>query len=122
MPSGVYRPRRPAATVLHRSVREHLETYLAQAGRGDEFECGVPRHVQIAFHEHLRCGILAHGFARAYCHGCGYDFLVAFSWERSGGRRRGRGGWCRRSWSAPRAGMAAPAGQWRIVWIGPDRS
>ncbi|MCH7530511.1 MAG: transposase [Gemmatimonadetes bacterium] len=27
----------------------------------------------------LRCGILAHGFARARCAGCGYDFLVAFS-------------------------------------------
>ena len=27
----------------------------------------------------LRCGILAHGFARACCSGCGYDFLVAFS-------------------------------------------
>ena len=25
------------------------------------------------------CGILAHGFARARCSGCGYDFLVAFS-------------------------------------------
>jgi len=79
VPSAVYRPRRPAATVLHRTVREHLETYLAQAGRGDEFGADVPRHVQIAFHEYLRCGILAHGFARAYCHGCGHDLLIAFS-------------------------------------------
>jgi hypothetical protein len=27
----------------------------------------------------LRCGILAHEFARARCSSCGYDFLVAFS-------------------------------------------
>jgi hypothetical protein len=27
----------------------------------------------------LKCGILAHGFARARCSSCGYDFLVAFS-------------------------------------------
>jgi len=29
----------------------------------------VPPHVEQAFRTYLRCGILAHGFARAYCHG-----------------------------------------------------
>ncbi|MAG30598.1 MAG: hypothetical protein CL908_06865 [Deltaproteobacteria bacterium] len=29
--------------------------------------------------EYLRCGILAHGFARAYCSAWGHDFLIAFS-------------------------------------------
>jgi hypothetical protein len=67
---AVYRPRRPAATLLHRTVREHLETYLAS---------NVPFYVQNAFREYLRCGILAHGFARAYCSACGHDFLIAFS-------------------------------------------
>jgi hypothetical protein len=78
-PSAPTCRRRPAATVLHRTVREHLETYLAQAGEGDDFSAGVPRHIQTAFGEYLRCGILAHGFTRAYCHGCGHDFLIAFS-------------------------------------------
>ncbi len=27
--SGIYRPRRPAATLLHRVMRDNLETYLA---------------------------------------------------------------------------------------------
>jgi hypothetical protein len=39
----------------------------------------VPHHVQTAFGDYLRGGILAHGFARVYCAGCGHDFLVAFS-------------------------------------------
>jgi len=75
----VYRPRRPAATVLHRTVREHLETYLAGSDAGEDVGGCVPFHVQAAFHEYLRCGILAHGFARAYCASCGHDFLIAFS-------------------------------------------
>jgi hypothetical protein len=40
---------------------------------------GVPDHVEKEFRSYLKCGILAHGFARARCSSCGYDFLVAFS-------------------------------------------
>ena len=40
---------------------------------------GVPSWVERDFQAYLRCGILAHGFARARCSGCGYDFVVAFS-------------------------------------------
>ena len=75
----VYRPRRPAGTLLHRIVREHLETYLAAGGKDEDLAARVPFHVQTAFYEYLRCGILCHGFARAYCARCGHDFLVAFS-------------------------------------------
>ena len=77
--SHVYRPRRPAATLLHKTVREHLESYLADAGQDDDFATNVPFHVQDAFHQYLKCGILAHGFARVYCSGCGHDFMIAFS-------------------------------------------
>ena len=45
---------------------------------------GVPDHVEKEFRTYLKCGILAHGFARARCATCGYDFLVAFF-------RKGRG-------------------------------
>ena len=76
---SVYRPRRPAATLLHQTVREHLQTYLAGTGRDEDLAPNVPFHVQNAFREYLRCGILAHGFARAYCAACGHDFLIAFS-------------------------------------------
>jgi hypothetical protein len=60
-------------------VREHLESYLASAGHDDALVPVVPRHVEAAFREYLKCGVLAHGFARVYCAGCGHDFLVAFS-------------------------------------------
>ncbi len=36
-------------------------------------------HVERDFRRYLECGILAYGFARAYCADCGRDFLVAFS-------------------------------------------
>jgi hypothetical protein len=60
-------------------VREHLETWLATAAERDEYGRGVPLHVEAALREYLKCGILAHGFARVYCASCRHDFLVAFS-------------------------------------------
>jgi len=75
----LYRRRRPETTTLHRIVREHLETYLALANGSDPMGGGVPDHVENEFRSYLKCGILAHGFARARCSSCGYDFLVAFS-------------------------------------------
>ena len=74
-----YRRRRPETTTLHHIVREHLETYLALAHEADPMGDGVPDFVEEEFRSYLRCGILAHGFARARCSSCGYDFLVAFS-------------------------------------------
>ena len=53
----------------------------------------VPRFVERAFREFLRCGFLAGGFARFPCGDCGLDRLVAFSCKgralcpRCGGRR-----------------------------------
>ena len=75
--------RRPETTILHRIVREHLETYLALVN--DESDPvgpmgdGIPDHVEKEFRSYLKCGILAHGFARARCATCGYDFLVALA-------------------------------------------
>ncbi|NNM05505.1 MAG: IS91 family transposase, partial [Gemmatimonadetes bacterium] len=74
-----YLRRRPETTTLHRIVREHLETYLALANEADPMGDGVPDHLEKEFRSYLKCGILAHGFARARCSSCGYDFLVAFS-------------------------------------------
>ena len=77
--TSVYRPRRPAQTILHRTVRRHLETYVAASEQGGEFQDLLPPYVERAFRAYLKCGILSHGFARAHCSDCGHDFLVAFS-------------------------------------------
>lgn len=80
----LYRRRRPETTTLHRIVREHLETYLALANESDPMGDGVPDHVEKEFRSYLTCGILAHGFARARCSGCGHEFLVGFSCKARG--------------------------------------
>jgi hypothetical protein len=79
-PSGaVYRPRRPTETPLYPVVQHHLETFLAEAQSADPMGWGVPRWVERDFRSYLRCGILAHGFARVRCTDCGHDRLLAFS-------------------------------------------
>jgi len=72
-----YRPRAPARTPLHRLVRDHFATFLdlRSAGEGG----GLPLHVIQAFEDYLRCGILAHGFARLHCRECHQDRLLPFS-------------------------------------------
>jgi hypothetical protein len=77
--AAIYKRRRPEGTVLHKIVRDNLETYLARAGRDDGFTGGVPFYVEGALRDYLKCGILAHGFARVHCAACRHDFLVAFS-------------------------------------------
>jgi len=79
-PAGaVYRPRRPTETPLYPVVQHHLETFLAEAQEADPMGWGVPRWVERDFRSYLRCGILAHGFARVRCTDCGHDRLLAFS-------------------------------------------
>ena len=76
---AVYRPRRPADTVLYQIVAQHLETYLYLARQGDLDFDAVPEYVEREFRKYLACGILAHGFARGRCANCGHDVLIAFS-------------------------------------------
>jgi hypothetical protein len=70
-----YRRHEPEKTVLYRVVQEHLETFL----RAAELRGGLPRYVEQSFRRFLRCGILANGFARVRCPGCGFNRFVAFS-------------------------------------------
>ena len=58
-------------------VQTHLETWLELAS-GEDGEA-PPAHVERTFRRYLECGILAHGFARAYCDECQHDFLIAYS-------------------------------------------
>jgi len=75
---GEYVWRAPERCVLHQVLAGHLETFLARAA-GDGTGAGLPRFVEHELRGYLRCGILAHGFARIFCFGCGKDALVAFS-------------------------------------------
>jgi Transposase zinc-binding domain len=73
-----YVRRQPEQSVLHGVVREHLETFLAEArerGGGD----GVPAFVERELREFLTCGVMASGFARFRCRACAHEVLVAFS-------------------------------------------
>jgi hypothetical protein len=60
-------------------VREHLETFLQQARTADPDGAGVPSFVEAELRRFLKCGVLAHGFARFHCDTCGTDRLVAFT-------------------------------------------
>jgi len=58
-------------------VQAWVETFVAMAG--EAYQRPLPRYVQEEFQKYLRCGILAWGFARAYCGQCGASMLVAWS-------------------------------------------
>ena len=77
-PSTSYQPRQPAQGVLYQVVRDHFETFRAQAADLREGE-GLPGFVELEFRNFLRCGWLAGGFARFRCTACGLDRLVPFS-------------------------------------------
>ena len=81
-------PRHPERTLLYQTIAEHLETWLdlASAGQFDgQGDHHTPKaYVRQAFHKYLQCGIFAHGFARAWCDGCGHDYFVAFSYKGPG--------------------------------------
>ena len=77
--AAVYRRRNPTATSLYPIVQHHLETFLADAAEADPRGEGMPGWVERDFRAYLRCGILAHGFARIRCDACAAERLVAFS-------------------------------------------
>jgi hypothetical protein len=68
-----------SATPLYPHVQHHLETFLAEASAADPDGDGTPQWVEDDFRAYLRCGILAHGFARIRCDACAAERLVAFS-------------------------------------------
>ena len=77
-----YRPRRPQDTLLHRVVREHLETFLEHAR--ESYDAPLPKYVRDDLRGYLRCGIFEHGFTRARCEACKHDLLIAFSCKARG--------------------------------------
>ena len=79
MVTAQYRRRDPEQSLLHRIVRENLETFFAAAHARSPDGRGLPRYVRGAFERYLDCGILAKGFVRVHCPDCGYDTVVGFS-------------------------------------------
>src|SRR5438034_1642698 len=73
----------PRSTVLHRVVRENLETFLREAADRTDGG-GLPRFVEREFREFLTCGALGRGFARVRCENCAFERLVPFSCKRRG--------------------------------------
>ena len=57
----------------NRHAKKHFKTWVRKAPQP------IPPYVTKAFEDYLKCGILAHGFARAHCKDCHHDFLIAFS-------------------------------------------
>ena len=65
--SRLYRPREPSRTVLYQSVCAGWPALQAQCAERDR---PLPGYVEEEMERYLRCGILAHGFARVHCPGC----------------------------------------------------
>ncbi len=63
--------------MLYQVVARELQTFLAHVESRDG--PGLPTFVRRELAALLDCGILARGFARVRCKGCGDDLLVAFS-------------------------------------------
>ncbi len=74
--AGVYAPRSPTTGVLYGVVRTHLADFLAVVEARTD---GLPPFVVHEFRKFLRCGVLAHGFARVRCGDCTFERLVPFS-------------------------------------------
>ena len=72
-----YQRRRPEQTLWYRIVQAHFATWLELSG-GPAGE-SPPAYVERSFRRYLECGILAHGFARAWCDTCQHEFLIAYS-------------------------------------------
>ena len=77
--TAVYRRRQPERSTVYQVMQGHLETWLAGCRQADGEGLPVAGYIEEDFRKYLACGILANGFARARCAGCGYDFLIAFS-------------------------------------------
>lgn len=74
-----YRRRTPEDTLLHRVVRENLNTFLALADARAREGRSLPKYVRDEFRRFVDCGILARGFIRLHCPHCKHDDVVAFS-------------------------------------------
>ena len=78
-----YQRRKPENSLLHRVIRENLETFLVQVEQSDDAR-GFPKFVERELRGYLECGDLHRGFARFKCSDCGKEKLVAYSCKKRG--------------------------------------
>jgi hypothetical protein len=77
---GVYRPRNPRATPLHRLLEGLYEKVKGLWDEAFEPRYGFWRaFVEQAVFRYLDCGVFEQGFARIRCRRCADEYLVAFS-------------------------------------------
>jgi hypothetical protein len=76
--TGVYVPRSPTTGVLYGVVRAHWSDFAATVRERTD-GVGLPAFVVAEFRKFLRCGVLAHGFARIRCGDCAFERLLPFS-------------------------------------------
>lgn len=81
-PKYYYSRHQPEKTSLYQIIQSNLTKFIEQV----EAEKGypLPNFVIKEFYDYLDCGILAKGFLRLHCEGCGADGLVAFSCKHRG--------------------------------------
>jgi len=80
MACTVYKKRHPEKSDLYKIAYRYFEAYERCYEKRYESEYGHFRAIiRATVWKYLDCGIMEHGFARARCPGCGYDFFVAFS-------------------------------------------
>jgi len=81
-PKYFYSRHQPEKKPLYQIIQSNLTKFIDQV----EAEKGypLPNFVINEFYDYLDCGILAKGFLRLHCEGCGADGFVAFSCKRRG--------------------------------------
>ncbi len=76
----VYRPRRPRESPLYRLVSQHIDELLRVWPERFSRTHGPLRPVVTrVLREFLTCGLVEHGFARAWCPTCRKSYLVPYS-------------------------------------------
>jgi hypothetical protein len=79
-PPAQYAPRDPTKTVLYSLVAEQRATFAKVTSDAG----GAPSFVNESFERFLRCGVLAHGFARFKCDSCDHEHFVPLSCKTRG--------------------------------------
>ena len=83
-PAPSYQPRRSHETPLYALVLDHHEKFESCYEERYASRYGALRaEVVDAFRGFLDCGVLAHGFLRVRCRGCGYEMQVPWSCKRA---------------------------------------
>jgi len=78
--TSIHKPRKPEKTVLHEAIRGNFNKWCHLKEKEDTY----PYYSQKVFGSYLKCGIPAHGFARAHCNGCHKDLIIPFSCRKRG--------------------------------------